>query len=242
MSTEPIVTPFFRLSFPTVFKPRAVAGSDKETFSIQMIFIDQAPFYPKGEDGGITCPGGMDPAMFEKIKADYAKDPTLAIQLRRAAVTACKEKWGDDKTKWPGILRAIDPLTHVSMNGKDGWPIRDGNTVSWDGFKGVFFAKAGANADRKPGVVDAMRNHITEPSKVYGGLIARAQINAFAYEHKTGGPGVSFGLNHLQIIKDDGTRFGGAAGPVEEAFGAWNDGSIDPNAAAATGVVSTEDF
>jgi hypothetical protein len=241
MATEAIVTPFFRLSFPTVFKPRAAAGSTKETFSIQMIFIDQAPFYPKDAEGQIACPGGMDPAMFEKLKADYAKDPTLCVQLRRLLSQAAKEKWGEDRAKWPGVLRSIDLSTYVSPSGKDGWPIRDGNTVAWDGFAGHFFARAGANADRKPGVVDAMRNHITEPSKVYGGLIARAQINAWAYDN-AGNKGVSFGLNHLQIIKDDGTRFGGAAGPVEEAFGAWDDGTMDPNAKPAEGVVSTADF
>ncbi len=241
----PLVTPLFRLSFPTVFVPRAVIkGSDKKQFSIQMLFLDQGPFYPRDTNGALTAPGGMSQEDFEKLKADYAKDPTLSIRLRRLLVQACKEGWGEDTTKWPSPFNALDLATYVSEDGKK-WPIRNGNFVSWSGFKGHFFAKAGAKEDRKPGVVDNMRNAITEPSKVFGGLLARAHVNAYTWSNEAGGKGVSFGLNHLQIIRDDGVRFGANAGPAEDAFGAWDDGSMDPSnypAGGSVGAVPATDF
>lgn len=55
----------------------------------------------------------------------------------------------------------------------------------------------------KPGVVDRLLVPVTDPSKVYPGMWVKAHINAFVWDHPTGGKGVSFGLNAIQLVRDD---------------------------------------
>lgn len=53
----------------------------------------------------------------------------------------------------------------------------------------------------RPGVVDRRLNEIDDPTEVYSGCYARVSLNAFAFN--TGGSkGVSFGLNHVQKLRD----------------------------------------
>ena len=67
-----------------------------------------------------------------------------------------------------------------------------------------------------PGVMDCTgKNPITQHDEIYGGCYARAQLNAYAFE-KGANRGVSFGLLHLQKIKD-GDAFGNRTRP-EDAF------------------------
>lgn len=67
-----------------------------------------------------------------------------------------------------------------------------------------------------PGVMDPSgKNPITQHDEIYGGCYCRAQLNGYAYE-KGQNKGVSFGLLHLQKIKD-GDAFGNRTRP-EDAF------------------------
>ena len=73
-----------------------------------------------------------------------------------------------------------------------------------------------------PGVVDPTGKHpITQHDEIYGGCYCKAQLNAYAYE-QAGNRGVSFGLLHLQKVKDgepfgNRTRAEDAFAPVENA-------------------------
>ena len=194
MATDSIVTVPFRLAFPEVFTPKAATEGGAEKFSITMLF-------PK--DGSALIP---------------AMPGNGILELRKLALAAVKDKWGEDKTKWPASFKTLDFKTYVSPNGKDGWPIRDGDLVEWDGFPDQFFARATSRF--APGLVNQKLQPILDKSAVYGGLICRAQINAYAYD-TNGNKGVTFGLNNLQILKDDGTIFGGRQNPAEvfDAFG-----------------------
>jgi hypothetical protein len=152
----------------------------------------------------------------------FKKDDPAVRDLRALLKDAITEKWGEDKTKWPPNLRNMNLATHVSVNGKDGWPIVDGDMKSYEGYAGMLSIRA--KSGYKPGVVSRDLEDIINPREVVGGLIARAEINAWAYNHPTGGPGVSFGLQNLQILKDDGVRFSGkAASNPKDVFGAWED-------------------
>ena len=70
-------------------------------------------------------------------------------------------------------------------------------------------------AKNKPRVVDVNNEDILESSKFYAGGWGRASVSAFAYE-QAGNIGVSFGLNHIQFVKD-GEPFS-ARPTVEAAF------------------------
>lgn len=195
MSKESIVTMPFRLAFPEVFTPKVGLSGGKEKYSITMLF-------PK--NGGSLIPsmptnGGL-------------------MQLRKMAFEAIKEKWGEDKSKWPANLKSLDPKSYVSTTGKNGWPLRDGDVVEWEGFAGCYFIRA--SSQYQPGMVDAKLQPIIDKQAVFGGLICRAQVNAYAYDNN-GNKGVTFGLNNLQILKDDGTVYSGRPDPsgVFDAFG-----------------------
>lgn len=64
-----------------------------------------------------------------------------------------------------------------------------------------------ASAKTKPSLVDRALDPILDSSEIYSGMFARISMNAFAYKTK-GNTGVSFGLNHVQKLRD-GDFFGG---------------------------------
>ena len=84
MATDSIITLPFRLAFPEVFEAKTAVEGGKARFSITMLF-------PK--DGSALIPA---------IPGDGI------LELRKLAFAAVKEKWGDDKSKWPANLRTLD--------------------------------------------------------------------------------------------------------------------------------------
>lgn len=54
-----------------------------------------------------------------------------------------------------------------------------------------------------PTVVDQRRQDILDPERIFAGCWIRAAINAFAWDHPQGGKGVSFGLNAVQLVRED---------------------------------------
>lgn len=200
-STESIITLPFRLAFPEVFTAKKATVDSKEKYSINMLF-------PK--DGSPLLP----------IMAGNA-----VLELRKLAFTAIKLMWGEDKTKWPAQFRVMDFANYVSPNGKDGWPFRHGDEVDWEGYDGTIFVRAASQF--KPGVVDSKLQAVISPSDIFGGLICRAQVNAFGYDQQ-GNKGVAFGLSNLQVLKDDGTVYSGRQNPAD-VFGAFG----DPDAGSA---------
>lgn len=125
--------------------------------------------------------------------------------LKKLAFDAIVEKWGPDKAKWPANLRNPDLKTYLSPTGKDGWPFRDGDSQSLDGYAGCVFVAA--TSKQQPGVVDGKLKPIIEKDDLYAGCYCRASITAFAYD-KAGNKGVSFGLQNIQKIRD-GESFSG---------------------------------
>jgi len=71
----------------------------------------------------------------------------------------------------------------------------------------------------RPGVVDNELQPILDPEELYSGAWYRASIHAFAWEHPTGGKGVSFGLDNVMKVKDDEPFSGKTA--AEEDFKAF---------------------
>lgn len=86
---------------------------------------------------------------------------------------------------------------------------------------------------QKPSIVFGNGEQCSIPDEVYPGRWARISIRAFAWEHKTGGRGVSFGLSNVQLLDHD-DRIGGGRAKVEDEFtffdtetGAAGGGSTD---------------
>ena len=190
-----LVTKPFRLAFPVLEKAEAY-DDGKPKYSIQMIFDK--------ESEGI-------------------------MEIRKALHQACVNRWGEDKAKWPSNLKTINFKTYYDPTGKNGFPVRDGDTVTWDGFPGNAFIKASTSEKFRPGLVDRNRRAMGEPDSslqtyddVFGGLICRASIVCDVFEHPKGGKGCSVYLSHVQVLKDDGTRYSGSR--AEDEFDDWSDG------------------
>lgn len=223
--TDNILTGVFRLAFPDLVDPKPNKNG-RITYTFKMIV-------PKGPGQYLTPPVDGSPADHESTMKE----------LRKLAYGALKAEYGDQKIddgkgnmipnpKWPADLRLADLTTHVSGNGKDGWPIRNGDSVTWDGFKDCFFMKAGSGF--KIPFVDSSTTPIINMGEVRGGLLCRAQINAYIYE-VDGNKGVTFGCSCVQVLKDDGVSFSGVGDP-SKVFGKYGApaGSI-PAATSAAG-------
>lgn len=83
-------------------------------------------------------------------------------------------------------------------------PFRDAGEKSYDGYHAghTFISPWSKN---KPGVVDVNRQDILVPEEVWSGQLVRANVVPFAWT-PTGRKGVSFGLNHLQLIQSEGRQ------------------------------------
>lgn len=90
--------------------------------------------------------------------------------------------------------------------------LRDGNEKSDKEGYGDEVMFVPARNKKRPVVVDGDLTPLTaNDSKPYPGCYVNATIRLFAYDHKTGGKGVSASLRAVQFVKD-GESFG--AGPV----------------------------
>jgi hypothetical protein len=117
----------------------------------------------------------------------FPKDTDIKA-LKKIAKDVIKDKWPKGK---PKNLRS---------------PFRKGEEKpNLEGYENVIFISA--KSQRKPKLVDQRKQPVTDPDRIYPGIWLRAVVNAFTYT--TGQPGVAFALQHLQIVKDDDSFYGG---------------------------------
>lgn len=139
-----------------------------------------------------------------------------------------------DKTTLKKIKAAIDAAAEQGKHSKfDGKIPANLVTTLHDGdeegdleknpeYEGHMFMSISSKT--KPGIVDQDVNPIMDSTEVYSGAFARVSINAFPYNYK-GKKGVSFGLNHVQKVKD-GDYLGGRS-RAEDDFEAIEDAGDD---------------
>ena len=195
-TTPDLLTGNFRISYPTLFKPRPRSAQTPDKLGFQSTMVFDAD----------------DPAVME---------------IRKLIKAAIVGQWSEDKAKWPATLRAIDMKTYVSLTGKDGWPIRDGATNNAGA--GMVTIKASSTEAYPPMVVDQRKQEILDESAIRAGMICRAVVCAWAYD-RPDSKGVSLTLKIVQLVKDDGVRYGGADNrQAMDMLSAIEDGSDDPN-------------
>ncbi len=155
---------------------------------------------------------------------DRLKDqPVVKIDdLVKAANAAAAEKWGVDPQKWPKGIKS---------------PFKKGEDLT--GKNGTLPGGVVVRTNRKesfgrPVVVDQNVKDIIDKTQVYSGCYMLGKIHAYAWEHPTGGKGVSFTLDMLQLVRD-GEPLGNAM-KAEDAFAAIPvpEGAKAPAAAGAS--------
>lgn len=166
-------SPLARIAFASLRTPRKKMNSENEEFSAILLV-------PKNATG---------------------KDAELLLDMRRGAVRALKEKFGEDKKNWPANLRNQDLRTYIAPDGKQGWPFRDGDNQDYDGFAGMVSIRVAS--DRQPALFDPQTNPLLDPDKPYSGCYVHASLSCYAWSHKESkNKGVSFGLLGVQFVKD----------------------------------------
>ena len=151
------------------------------------------------------------------VLALFGKGADIA-NLKAAANAAVIAEWGADATKWPtkniddgqGGIKVISALKNPFRRHEE--KMKDGKLPDGMEAGGVFLTFKCYN---RPGIVDQAMQAILEPSKIYAGCYGRASVNASTYSEK-GNMGVSFWLNHFQLVKD-GEPISGRPN-VESAF------------------------
>lgn len=129
--------------------------------------------------------------------------------------------------KWGPFEDAMDEAMESLFGPRKNWPkgrtdrlpdevIRDATEKDYAGYKkGWTFIKA---SSKDPvGIVDAVRDEVTNPRDVYGGRWCRISVTVKAYDNKSKGIGVY--LNSVQVLDHD-EQFGGR-GPAKNDFEDW---------------------
>lgn len=127
-----------------------------------------------------------------------------------AAKAAAVDEWGEKQN-----------MKEVKM------PFRDAGEKSskWAGFEnGHVFISPWSKS--RPGIVNAARQDILLPEEVWAGQLVRANVTPFAWMN-SGKKGVSFALNHVQIIRTDTPRIDGRG----NAATVFDDGGVDESVA-----------
>jgi hypothetical protein len=114
-------------------------------------------------------------------------------RLQSIMLTAAQNKWGDNARELlvrKAIKTPLRAQAEMALNGKVGFSDEEG---------ALFF---NASSNSQPGVVDGKREPILEQELIYSGVIANVQVSCFAWQHATGGRGLSFDLLNVQRVKD----------------------------------------
>lgn len=81
-------------------------------------------------------------------------------------------------------------------------PIKRCDEKELDGYEpGWFFINT--KTQYQPNVVDQRRQEIIDKDRIFAGCWCRFHLNAYGYDHPQGGKGVSFGLNSVQLVRED---------------------------------------
>jgi hypothetical protein len=121
--------------------------------------------------------------------AIFFAEGTDLTEMQAAALKVAKARWGDEVVK---LIRA----------GKVRWPFRnEAEDVKARGYpKGSTFVNM--SAKNRPGVVDANVADVLDPSDAYAGRDCLINATAYTYD-VSGNRGVTFGVNHVQILGDN---------------------------------------
>lgn len=131
-----------------------------------------------------------------------SKDDTDTISKIEKAVEAAKQV---GKGKWGGKIPAKLKL-----------PLRDGDEERPEdaAYANSFFLNA--TSKTKPGIINLMKQEITNPEELYSGCFGRVSLNFYPFDTK-GNKGVAAGLNNIQKVKD-GDRLGNGRAKAEDDF------------------------
>src|SRR5699024_954018 len=88
------------------------------------------------------------------------------------------------------------------------------------GFPGTIFIRCTSGEDYKPRVYDRRRNPVMAADGCNSGSKVYAVVNAFTWENRENGRGISFGVSMVQVVNnaEGADILGGGGGPNPDDF------------------------
>lgn len=145
------------------------------------------------------------PAKFSTVIVIPKSDKVTLAALKKAATIAAengKGKWGG---KIPPAI-AKNPLTTLHDGDEEADLERNPE------YEGCYYMSVSSKV--QPGIIDRDKMPILDQQEVYSGCYVRVALGAFAFNQQ-GNKGVSFGLNHVQKLRD-GEPLGGITRAEDE--------------------------
>jgi hypothetical protein len=183
-----VITPPFRLSFPHLLTPTSDPKDPGKG-----AWYELTALFPKNAPG-----------------LDVLRD-AIAKAKARGLAEALWGRWPDGRPVEPWATPGV--VFHLPVRDAD----KDPKKAVMDGYRGHYFMKAKAQADKKPSIVGVDLQPIIDPSAIYGGCWCRASCIFYPF-NKNGGQGIAVSLHNVQKLKDDAS-FGGRS-RAEDDFGA----------------------
>jgi hypothetical protein len=128
------------------------------------------------------------------------------VNLKEMAVKAAVDEWGDKAKQM--IADGIIKNPFLDGDGKQGKNKQTGEAHA--GFPGTTFIRVISGGDYAPKLFNKKARPATK-DELYSGCYGFAVINAFTWENRENGKGISFGISFAQVTKD-GERLGGGGG------------------------------
>ena len=134
--------------------------------------------------------------------------------LHALALAAAKEEWGD---KAEAMVRdGIIKSPFLDGDGKQGKSKKTGEPHK--GFPGHMFIRCTSGEDYRPKLVDRKLLPIVDKSDLKSGDFGYAVVNAFTWENKENGKGITFGVSLILKSKDGDSLGGGGSTNAEDHF------------------------
>jgi hypothetical protein len=130
------------------------------------------------------------------------------------ALAAAKEEWGDKVEQM--LKDKVIKTPFLDGDGPQGKSKKTGEPHA--GFPGTTFIRCVSGEEYRPKLVNRAVLPITNRDELYSGCYVYAVINAFTWDTKENGKGVSFGISMVQMAKDGERLGGGGGGNPEEHF------------------------
>ncbi len=137
--------------------------------------------------------------------------------LEEAVIEAATEEWGDKAIQM--IKDGIIKSPFLDGDGKQGKSKKTGEPHK--GFPGNWFIRCTSGEDYRPKVVDRNVQPVLSREGCPSGSMGYGMVNAFTWENKENGKGVTFGISAFQVAKvatGDEVLGGGGGVDVESAF------------------------
>lgn len=134
--------------------------------------------------------------------------------LEKLALEAAVEEWGDKAKQM--IADGLIKSPFLDGDGPQGKSKKNGEPHA--GFPGHRFIRCTSGEDYPPKLVNAQLRPITSKAELKSGDYGYAVLNAFTWENREKGKGITFGISFVMKAEDGESLGGGGAGAAEDHF------------------------